>query len=93
MSRSANCLAGFNRRSPAELRSGLQAPDAELLRKIEKELEAGYQRIKLKIKPGRDYDMVKTVRKEFPEITLTVDADSAYTLNDVETFKRWMISI
>ena len=40
-------------------------------RKIEIELEAGYQRIKIKIKPGRDYDMVKAVRKEYPDIALT----------------------
>lgn len=67
---------------------GLQETDAALLKKIEVELAAGYQRIKLKIKPGRDYDMVKAVRREHPKIKLTVDANSAYTLADIETLKR-----
>ncbi|HMV48334.1 MAG TPA: o-succinylbenzoate synthase [Blastocatellia bacterium] len=67
---------------------GLQETDAQLLKKIETEVAAGYQRIKIKIKPGRDYEMTKAVRKEFPNIRLTVDANSAYTLNDVELLKK-----
>ena len=67
---------------------GLQETDAKLLKKIETEVAAGYQRIKIKIKPGRDYEMTKAVRKEFPHIKLTVDANSAYTLNDVELLKK-----
>ena len=67
---------------------GLQPTDAELLKKIETEVAAGYQRIKIKIKPGRDYEMTKAVRKEFPNIKLTVDANSAYTLSDVELLKK-----
>jgi O-succinylbenzoate synthase len=67
---------------------GLQETDAQLLKKIETEVAAGYQRIKIKIKPGRDYEMTKAVRQEFPHIRLTVDANSAYTLNDVELLKK-----
>ncbi len=67
---------------------GLQESDAALLKKIETELTAGYQRIKLKIKPGRDYQMIKAVRQEYPGIKLTVDANSAYTLADTDTLKR-----
>ena len=67
---------------------GLQETDAALLKKIEKELADGYQRIKIKIKPGRDEEMTRTVRQEFPNIKLTVDANSAYTLADVEILKR-----
>src|SRR5207244_927518 len=67
---------------------GLQETDAALLKKIETEVAAGYQRIKIKIKPGRDYEMTKAVHKEFPHIRLTVDANSAYTLNDVELLKK-----
>ncbi|HYE76112.1 MAG TPA: o-succinylbenzoate synthase, partial [Blastocatellia bacterium] len=46
------------------------------------------QRIKIKIKPGWDVDVVRAVRREFPTIDLTVDANSAYTLNDVELLKQ-----
>lgn len=67
---------------------GLQPTDAALLKNVEKEVAAGYQRIKLKIKPGRDYEMVRAVRREFPHIRLTVDANSAYTLADAELLSR-----
>jgi O-succinylbenzoate synthase len=81
-------LGGTQEEIPCGVSLGLQETDTALLKKIETELAAGYQRIKLKIKPGRDYEMVKAVRKEHPDIKLTVDANSAYTLNDVDTFKR-----
>jgi O-succinylbenzoate synthase len=66
---------------------GIQDSLEMLLKKIETELAAGYQRIKIKIKPGWDYDIVKSVRKEFPEIRLTVDANSAYTLDDMDLLR------
>lgn len=53
-----------------------------LVAKVEEELRSGYQRIKLKIKPGKDYDYVAAVRKRFPDILLSVDANSAYRLQD-----------
>lgn len=81
-------LGGTLTEIPCGVSIGLQESDAALLRKIETELTAGYQRIKLKIKPGRDYEMVRAVRREFPEINLTVDANSAYTLNDIELLRR-----
>lgn len=81
-------LGGTQEEIPCGVSIGLQESDAALLKKIETELAAGYQRIKLKIKPGRDYEMVKAVRREHPDIKLTVDANSAYTLDDVDTFKR-----
>ncbi|MBK6795699.1 MAG: o-succinylbenzoate synthase [Acidobacteria bacterium] len=81
-------LGGTQEEIPCGVSLGLQATDAALLKKVETELAAGYQRIKLKIKPGRDYEMVKAVRKEHPNIRLTVDANSAYTLGDIETLRR-----
>lgn len=81
-------LGGTQAEIPCGVSLGLQDTDAALLGKIETELKAGYQRIKLKIKPGRDYEMVKVVRREHPGIRLTVDANSAYTLNDVEMLRR-----
>ncbi len=66
---------------------GLEDSDAAMLKKVEKEVAAGYQRIKIKIKPGRDYGMIKALRQEFPKIVMSVDANSAYTLGDVELLK------
>ena len=67
---------------------GIQdTPDA-LLEKIRKEVDAGYQRIKIKIKPGWDLKIVERVRKEFPDIRLMGDANSAYKLSDVALFQQ-----
>src|SRR5215211_5283233 len=67
---------------------GIQdTPDA-LLEKIRKEVDAGYQRIKIKIKPGWDLKIVERVRKEFPDIRLMGDANSAYKLSDVPLFQQ-----
>lgn len=67
---------------------GIQDTPAALLEKIEKELAAGYQRIKIKIKPGWDLKIVAQVRARFPDIRLMADANSAYTLADVPLFKQ-----
>jgi O-succinylbenzoate synthase len=63
---------------------GLQPSIETLLQKIERELAAGYQRIKLKCKPGRDLEMLEAVRNRWPDITLSVDANSAYRLRDLD---------
>src|SRR3989442_6489973 len=66
---------------------GIQNSPEELIEKIEKELSAGYQRIKIKIKPGWDINIVRRVRERFPQIQLMGDANSAYTLGDLPLFK------
>lgn len=66
---------------------GIQDTPEILLEKIHREVDAGYQRIKIKIKPGWDSQIVARVRKEFPDIRLMGDANSAYTLADVPLFK------
>jgi O-succinylbenzoate synthase len=58
------------------------------LKTIEKEVKAGYQRIKIKIKPGWDIDVLRVVRKSFPNILLMADANSAYTLADADHLRR-----
>jgi o-succinylbenzoate synthase len=58
-----------------------------LFEQIDQFLEEGYRRIKLKIAPGWDVDLVRTVRERYPAIVLQVDANSAYSLNDVATLK------
>lgn len=68
---------------------GLQKSPSILLEKVARELESGYQRIKIKIKPGQDVELVKAVRREYPDITLSVDANSAYCLDkDVELMQE-----
>ncbi len=67
---------------------GIQESLPKLIQKIARELEAGYQRIKIKIKPGWDVDVVKEVRREFPSIRLMADANSAYTLADADHLAR-----
>jgi O-succinylbenzoate synthase len=67
---------------------GIQPTVEQLLAEIETELQAGYQRIKIKIKPGWDVDVVEQVRERFPNILLSVDANSAYRLSDAPHLKR-----
>jgi o-succinylbenzoate synthase len=67
---------------------GIRATPEALIKKVEEELQSGYQRIKLKIKPGKDLTFVAAVRKEFPQIRLSVDANSAYDLKDTEHLRK-----
>jgi O-succinylbenzoate synthase len=67
---------------------GIQDSPDILLEKIRTEVEAGYQRIKIKIKPGWDLKIVERVRREFPDIRLMGDANSAYKLSDVPLFQQ-----
>jgi len=76
-------LGGAQREIACGVSIGIQDTPEILLAKIRKEVNAGYQRIKIKIKPGWDVDIVARVRQEFPEIHLMGDANSAYTLADV----------
>ena len=67
---------------------GIQDSVEQLFEKIQTELDAGYRRIKIKIGPGWDYDVIRQVREKFGDIPLMADANSAYTLNDIDLFKR-----
>lgn len=60
---------------------------AEVLEEIQQKLEAGYQRVKLKIKAGWDVEVLAEVRKRFPDLPLMVDANGAYSLADLEHLK------
>jgi O-succinylbenzoate synthase len=67
---------------------GIRDTPASLVTKVEQELDAGYQRIKLKIKPGKDVEFVSAVRRSFPKAVLSVDANSAYRLEDAMHLKK-----
>ncbi|MGD9561661.1 MAG: o-succinylbenzoate synthase [Pyrinomonadaceae bacterium] len=59
---------------------GIQSSPEVLVERVATEIAAGYRRIKIKIKPGKDIRLVEAVRREFPDILLSVDANSAYEL-------------
>ena len=80
-------LGGVHSEIPCGVSIGIQDSPEQLIEKIDKEVSAGYQRIKIKIKPGWDVDIVRRVRERFPDIQLMGDANSAYTLKDVPLFK------
>ena len=80
-------LNGTQREIACGVSIGIQDSHEQLLQKIETELAAGYQRIKLKVKPGWDVDVLEKVRARWPNILLSCDANSAYTLNDLEHLK------
>ncbi|HEY7574486.1 MAG TPA: o-succinylbenzoate synthase [Thermoanaerobaculia bacterium] len=75
-------LGGVRDRVPVGVSLGIQPEIASLLDRVELYLGLGYQRIKLKIKPGWDLDVVERVRRRHPDIVLSVDANAAYTLDD-----------
>ena len=65
---------------------GITPTVEELLEQVEGYLSEGYRRIKLKIEPGTDVERVRAVREANPEILLSVDANAAYSLEDVDVF-------
>ena len=79
---------GARREIPCGVSIGIQDSVPQLLEKIAHELAAGYQRIKMKIKPGWDVDVIRQVRERFPAIKLMADANSAYTLADAAHLKK-----
>lgn len=81
-------LGGTRKRVPVGVSVGLQPTVPQLVKTVEGYLRDGYQRIKIKIAPGRDLELVAAIRKEFPNILLQVDANSAYTLNDIVMLKK-----
>lgn len=81
-------LGGVRAEISSGVSIGIQQEPAGLIEMIEKELAAGYQRIKIKIKPGWDLKIIAQVREKFPEIRLMADANSAYTLADVALFRE-----
>jgi len=68
---------------------GIQDTPEQLLDKVEAELDAGYQRIKVKCKPGWDVQIFHRIRQRWPNILLSCDANSAYTLADAEHLKEF----
>jgi o-succinylbenzoate synthase len=68
---------------------GIQDSVEQLLGKIETELAAGYRRIKVKVKPGWDVNVLERIRSRWADITLSCDANSAYTLDQMEHLRNF----
>ncbi len=83
----AEAMGGTKKEVDVGVSLGLEDTDELLLERIGEKVEEGYKRIKVKIKPGRDVEMVRKIREVYPEIPLMVDANSAYTLDDIDTLK------
>ena len=82
-------LGGTQPVIPCGVSIGLQDTVEALITKVSRELDGGYRRIKIKIKPGKDVQLLDAVRSQFPSITLSADANSAYSLDrDLDLLKQ-----
>ncbi len=80
-------LGGAREKIEVGVSLGISPTPSETVENVRKHVAQGYRRIKLKIEPGRDADRLAAVREAFPDITLTVDANAAYTLADADTLR------
>jgi O-succinylbenzoate synthase len=83
----AKALGGTKTEIGVGVSIGIQNSLDDLLHVIDGFMQEGYQRMKIKIKPGKDVDMIGGVRKRFPDVPMMADANSAYTLDDIEVLK------
>ncbi len=84
----SRALGGTRERIASGVSIGIQDSLDQLRDKVDRELQAGYRRIKIKIKPGWDLSAVETIRRQFGNIPLMVDANAAYTLGDAAHLAR-----
>jgi O-succinylbenzoate synthase len=85
----ASLLGGTRDTIACGVSIGIQHSLEALTETIAKELAAGYQRIKLKCKPGWDFKIFEAVRNRWPDILLSCDANSAYRMRDFEDIAQW----
>ena len=84
----SQALGGKKKKIEVGISIGIQKNIDDLLRIIDQYVTEGYRRVKIKIKPGWDIEVIEEVRKRFPHLPLMADANSAYTLADVNLLKR-----
>ena len=82
-------LGGTRREIVCGVSIGIQDSVEQLLDKIQTELAAGYRRIKVKVKPGWDVNVLERIRSRWPDIQLSCDANSAYILDEVEHLRKF----
>ncbi len=81
-------LGGTRKAVPVGVSIGLQRTDEALHQKVAGYVGEGYARIKIKIKPGRDVEMLTGLREKFPDVSIMADANSAYRLSDADRLKE-----
>lgn len=81
-------IGGVRKQIPVGESIGMVESTPKLLEIVEKRISEGYQRIKLKIKPGCDYEYVSTVRKAFPKLKIMVDGNSSYSLDQADLLRK-----
>lgn len=84
----AQALGGAAEEIEVGISIGIHEDTAKLVETVRGFVEEGYKRIKVKIKPGYDIEVMRELRKNFPDVPLMADANSAYTLEDVELLKQ-----
>jgi O-succinylbenzoate synthase len=84
----AALLGGERRAIESGVSLGIEADLARTFEQIDQYAAEGYRRVKLKIAPGHDAELVRAVRARYPELPLQVDANSAYTLDDIDTLRK-----
>ena len=80
-------LGGVRQKVEVGVSIGIQDSAQGLVRSVAGYIQQGYARVKIKIKPGRDVEDASAVRREFPNLRLQVDANSAYSLDDIKILK------
>lgn len=81
-------IGGKKERIEVGVSIGIQDSMEALIELVDGYVKEGYKRIKVKIKPGHDVEVIQTLRQHFPNIQMMADANSAYTLNDIDTLKQ-----
>ena len=85
----ANVIGGIRNKIDAGVSLGIEENIDNLLQKIDTYTKQGYKRIKLKVKPDYDLEVLKQVRHHFPNVPLMADANSCYTLHDTDHLKKF----
>ncbi|WP_040759350.1 o-succinylbenzoate synthase [Sporosarcina newyorkensis] len=84
----AEALGGERDHIEVGISIGIEERVEDLLANVKGFIDEGYKRIKVKIKPGQDVEVIRAIRNEFPDVPLMADANSAYTLDDAEVLKE-----
>lgn len=84
----AEVIGGTKDKISVGVSIGIQETKEALVETVGKYLDQGFQKIKIKIKPGKDIEMLQAVRDRFGDIPMMADANSAYTLKDIDLFKQ-----
>ncbi|MDQ0218664.1 o-succinylbenzoate synthase [Peribacillus cavernae] len=83
----AKALGGEKKAIEVGISIGIQKTVDDLLQLIQSFVDEGYKRMKVKIKPGWDVEVLSEIRKHFPSVPLMADANSAYRLEDIDVLK------